>query len=85
MRSARAAGIAAGALALMTLVVGGGNLRVLGCAAAGSCLGFRPFNYRPGRSAALFMGDSGSHLLGLVVGASALLAAGGGGGIAAEV
>ncbi|MDP9257168.1 MAG: undecaprenyl/decaprenyl-phosphate alpha-N-acetylglucosaminyl 1-phosphate transferase [Actinomycetota bacterium] len=83
--SAGTAGIAAAALALMTVVVGGDTLLVLGCAMAGSCLGFLPLNYRPGRSAALFMGDSGSHLLGLVVGASALLATGGAGGIAAEV
>jgi UDP-GlcNAc:undecaprenyl-phosphate GlcNAc-1-phosphate transferase len=83
--SAGTAGIAAGALALMTLVVGGDTLRVLGCAAAGACVGFLPLNYRPGHSAALFMGDSGSHLLGLVVGAGALLAAGGAGGNAADV
>lgn len=83
--SAGTAGLAGGTLALMALVVGGDTLVVLGCAVAGSCLGFLPLNYRPGRSAALFMGDSGSHLLGLVVGACALLAAGGAGGIEAEV
>lgn len=82
--SAGTAGIAAGALALMTLFVGGLALRVIGSAAAGACLGFLPLNYRPRRPAALFMGDSGSHLLGLVVGACVLLATpGGAGGIAA--
>jgi UDP-GlcNAc:undecaprenyl-phosphate GlcNAc-1-phosphate transferase len=84
--SAGTAAIAAGALALMTLSTGGGTLRVLGCAVAGSCLGFLPLNYRPRRSAALFMGDGGAHLLGLAVGAGALLATpGGAGGIAIAV
>jgi UDP-GlcNAc:undecaprenyl-phosphate/decaprenyl-phosphate GlcNAc-1-phosphate transferase len=72
--SAGTAGIAGAALALMTLSTGGDTLRVLGCAVAGCCVGFLPLNYRPRRSAALFMGDSGSLLLGLVVGAGALLA-----------
>jgi UDP-GlcNAc:undecaprenyl-phosphate GlcNAc-1-phosphate transferase len=58
----------------MTLSTGGQILRVLGCAIAGSCLGFLPLNYRPRRPAALFMGDAGSHLFGLVVGAGVLLA-----------
>jgi UDP-GlcNAc:undecaprenyl-phosphate GlcNAc-1-phosphate transferase len=72
--SAGTAGIAGAALALMTLSTGGQVLRVLGCGVAGSCLGFLPLNYRPRRPAALFMGDGGSHLLGLVVGAGVLLA-----------
>lgn len=84
--SAGTAAIAAAALTLMTLSVGEEVVRVLGCAVAGACLGFLPLNYRPRRTAALFMGDSGSHLLGLAVGASALLAsAGGAGGIAVVV
>jgi UDP-GlcNAc:undecaprenyl-phosphate GlcNAc-1-phosphate transferase len=80
------AGVAAGALALTTLFAGGQAPRLLGCAAAGACLGFLPLNYRPHRPARLFMGDSGSHLLGLVVAASALVATpGGAGGVAAAV
>ena len=80
------AGVAAGALALTTLFAGGQAPRLLGCAAAGACLGFLPLNYRPHRPARLFMGDSGSHLLGLVVAASALVASpGGAGGVAAAV
>jgi UDP-N-acetylmuramyl pentapeptide phosphotransferase/UDP-N-acetylglucosamine-1-phosphate transferase len=66
--------IAAGTLAVTTLFVGGPALRMLACAGAGACLGFLPFNYRPRRPAALFMGDSGSHCLGLVIGATALIA-----------
>jgi UDP-GlcNAc:undecaprenyl-phosphate GlcNAc-1-phosphate transferase len=70
--------IAAGALALTTLVVGGSAggsaLPVLACAAAGACLGLLPLNCRLDRPAALFMGDSGALFLGLLIGASALLA-----------
>jgi UDP-GlcNAc:undecaprenyl-phosphate GlcNAc-1-phosphate transferase len=40
----------------------------LGCA----CLGFLPFNLRPGRSAAVFMGDSGSQVLGFGLASLAL-------------
>jgi UDP-GlcNAc:undecaprenyl-phosphate GlcNAc-1-phosphate transferase len=41
----------------------------VGCA----CLGFLPFNLRPGRTAAMFMGDSGSQVLGFALGSLALL------------
>ncbi|MDP9257737.1 MAG: undecaprenyl/decaprenyl-phosphate alpha-N-acetylglucosaminyl 1-phosphate transferase [Actinomycetota bacterium] len=78
--AAGTAAIAAGALAVTTLFVGGSALRVLACAVAGACLGFLPLNYRRRRSAALFMGDSGAHFLGLVIGASALLASPSGAG-----
>jgi UDP-GlcNAc:undecaprenyl-phosphate GlcNAc-1-phosphate transferase len=78
--AAGTAAIAAGTLALTTLFVGGSALRLLACALAGACLGFLPLNYRPRRPAALFMGDSGALFLGLVVGASALLATPGGAG-----
>jgi UDP-GlcNAc:undecaprenyl-phosphate GlcNAc-1-phosphate transferase len=37
---------------------------VLALAIAAACCGFLPFNLRPGRSAAVFMGDSGSQMLG---------------------
>ncbi len=84
--AAGTAGIAAAALALTTLFSGGLAPRLLGCAAAGACLGFLPLNYRPHRPARLFMGDSGSHLLGLVVAASALVATpAGAGGVAAAI
>jgi len=84
--AAGTAGIAAGALALTTLFAGGSPLRLLGCAGAGLCIGFLPFNYRVRRPAALFMGDAGSHLLGLVVGSAALMARPGeAGGVAVAV
>jgi UDP-GlcNAc:undecaprenyl-phosphate GlcNAc-1-phosphate transferase len=56
------------------------------CALAGAALGFLPLNYRPRRPAALFMGDSGAHFLGITVGASALLAGpAGAGGVSATI
>ena len=72
--AAGTAGIAAAALAATTAFVGAPAVQVLACAVAGACLGFLPLNYRRKRPAAVFMGDSGSHFLGLAVGASALLA-----------
>jgi UDP-GlcNAc:undecaprenyl-phosphate/decaprenyl-phosphate GlcNAc-1-phosphate transferase len=84
--AAGTAAIAAGSLAATTLLVGGWPLRLMACALAGACLGFLPFNYRPHRPAALFMGDSGALFLGLVVGATALLATpGGAGGVSVAV
>jgi UDP-GlcNAc:undecaprenyl-phosphate GlcNAc-1-phosphate transferase len=37
-----------------------------------ACLGFLPFNFRPGRPALVFMGDSGSQVLGFTLGALGL-------------
>jgi UDP-GlcNAc:undecaprenyl-phosphate GlcNAc-1-phosphate transferase len=68
--AAAAAGVvAAGAIAFDTAPLAA-------CALLGACIGFLPFNYRPGRGALLFMGDSGSHLLGFGLGASVLAFAG---------
>ncbi len=44
----------------------------LSLALVGACAGFIPFNLRPRRPAAIFMGDSGSQLLGFVLAALAL-------------
>jgi UDP-GlcNAc:undecaprenyl-phosphate/decaprenyl-phosphate GlcNAc-1-phosphate transferase len=46
---------------------------VLSLAMAFACLAFLPFNIRPGRAAAVFMGDSGSQVLGFALGSLALL------------
>lgn len=46
---------------------------LLAAALAGSCLGFLPFNFQPAK---LFMGDSGSMLIGLMLAASTTSAAG---------
>jgi UDP-GlcNAc:undecaprenyl-phosphate/decaprenyl-phosphate GlcNAc-1-phosphate transferase len=40
---------------------------VLALSLAFACVGFLPFNLRPGRSAATFMGDSGSQMLGFLL------------------
>jgi UDP-GlcNAc:undecaprenyl-phosphate GlcNAc-1-phosphate transferase len=47
-------------------------LLVLSLALALSCVGFLPFNFRPGKPAAVFMGDSGSQVLGFALGALGL-------------
>jgi UDP-GlcNAc:undecaprenyl-phosphate GlcNAc-1-phosphate transferase len=84
--AAGTAAIAALGLALVGGLVPGSGSAVVSAALAGACLGFLPFNYRPHRPAALFMGDSGSHMLGFTLGGLALLASpGGAGGAAAAV
>jgi UDP-GlcNAc:undecaprenyl-phosphate GlcNAc-1-phosphate transferase len=67
---------AAGVIAAGSIVTGHAPLAAI--ALCGACAGFLPFNYRPGRKALLFMGDSGSHLLGFALGGSLLLVAGAG-------
>jgi UDP-GlcNAc:undecaprenyl-phosphate/decaprenyl-phosphate GlcNAc-1-phosphate transferase len=84
--AAGTAAIGALGLALVAGLVPGSGSSVVAAALAGACLGFLPFNYRPRRPAALFMGDSGSHMLGFTLGGLALLASpGGAGGAAAAV
>ena len=45
---------------------------VVALALGGACVGFLPFNLRPGRSATVFMGDSGSQVLGFGLASLAL-------------
>ena len=45
---------------------------VLALALLGACLGFLPFNIWPGRSASVFMGDSGSQVLGFALASAGL-------------
>ena len=45
---------------------------VVALALGGACLGFLPFNLRPGRERAVFMGDSGSQVLGFGLASLAL-------------
>ena len=47
---------------------------VLAAAGAAACAGFLPFNVRRGKPAAVFMGDSGSQVLGYLLATVALLA-----------
>jgi UDP-GlcNAc:undecaprenyl-phosphate GlcNAc-1-phosphate transferase len=50
------------------------TILVLAAAGAAACAGFLPFNIRRGKPAAVFMGDSGSQVLGYVLASVALLA-----------
>ncbi len=70
--------IAASCLALIAGGVGGFGSSVVPAAIAGACAGYLPLNFRPRRSALIFMGDSGSHVLGFGLGGVALLSNGGG-------
>ena len=84
--AAGTAAVAALGLALVGGLVERAGSPVVAAALAGACLGFLPFNYRPRRPAALFMGDSGSQLLGFTLGGLALLTSpGGAGGVAAAI
>ncbi len=42
-------------------------------AIAGACLGFLPYNFRPGGRASIFLGDAGSNFLGFMLASLALL------------
>ncbi len=73
-------GLAAGLAALIALFMGlvafETNQPAIGWASAaigGSCLGFLPFNFRPGRHATIFLGDGGSNFLGFMLASVALL------------
>jgi UDP-GlcNAc:undecaprenyl-phosphate GlcNAc-1-phosphate transferase len=73
-----AATLAGIALAYLALDAGtvhpNSTILVLAAAAAAACAGFLPFNVRRGKPAAIFMGDSGSMLLGYMLATVALLA-----------
>lgn len=84
--AAGTAAVAALGLAVVAGLVEHAGSSVVAAALAGACLGFLPFNYRLRKPAALFMGDSGSHLLGFTLGSLALLTSpGGAGGVAAAI
>jgi UDP-GlcNAc:undecaprenyl-phosphate GlcNAc-1-phosphate transferase len=72
-----AATLAAVAAGLFAIDAVGGHpstpVLVVALSIACACLGFLPFNLRPGRGAAAFMGDSGSQVLGFALGSLALL------------
>ena len=84
--AAGTAAVAALGLALVAGLAEHAGSSVVAAALAGACLGFLPFNYRPRRRALLFMGDSGSQMLGFTLGGLALLTSpGGAGGVAAAI
>jgi UDP-GlcNAc:undecaprenyl-phosphate GlcNAc-1-phosphate transferase len=73
--AATLAGIAALFFAIDALTVHPNDaVLALSLAIVGACAGFLPFNLRPKRSAAVFMGDSGSQVLGFALAALGLTA-----------
>ena len=73
--AATLAAIAAGFFAIDAFFKHGNvNVLALSVALVMACVGFLPFNLRPGRRAAVYMGDSGSQVLGFALGALALSA-----------
>jgi UDP-GlcNAc:undecaprenyl-phosphate/decaprenyl-phosphate GlcNAc-1-phosphate transferase len=73
--AATLAGIAAVFFAIDALTVHSNDaVLALALSLALACAGFLPFNLRPGRSAAVFMGDSGSQVLGFALAALGLTA-----------
>ena len=73
--AASLAAIAASFFAIDALTVHTNDaVLALSLAIAGACVGFLPFNLRPKRSAVVFMGDSGSQVLGFALAALGLTA-----------
>ena len=71
--AASLAAVSCAVFALAALAQDAGELAlVVSLALGGACLGFLPFNLRPGRSATVFMGDSGSQVLGFGLASLAL-------------
>jgi UDP-GlcNAc:undecaprenyl-phosphate/decaprenyl-phosphate GlcNAc-1-phosphate transferase len=48
-------------------------LMYLSAALAGACLGFLPYNFRPGRGALIFLGDGGSSFIGFTLAGLAVM------------
>ncbi|MBI4594057.1 MAG: undecaprenyl/decaprenyl-phosphate alpha-N-acetylglucosaminyl 1-phosphate transferase [Candidatus Rokubacteria bacterium] len=48
-------------------------LMFLSAALVGACLGFLPYNFRPGRSARIFLGDSGASFIGFTLAGLAVM------------
>jgi UDP-GlcNAc:undecaprenyl-phosphate GlcNAc-1-phosphate transferase len=73
--AATLAAIALGYVAIDAATVhGNSTILVLAAAGAAACAGFLPFNVRRGKPAAVFMGDSGSMVLGYLLATVTLLA-----------
>ena len=49
---------------VVALMVAEGNVAIILAALTGACIGFLPYNFNPAK---LFMGDTGSQLLGYVL------------------
>ena len=68
--AAGVAAIGAGSMLLVAAAVSETEIAVLLAALAGGCLGFLPYNRSPAR---IFMGDTGSQLLGFLLGEASML------------
>jgi UDP-GlcNAc:undecaprenyl-phosphate GlcNAc-1-phosphate transferase len=78
--------IAAAGLAIIEVVRPGGESPAIAAALCGAALGYLPWNYRLRRPAIVFMGDSGSHLLGFALAGLSLTASPrGAGGVSVAV
>lgn len=65
--------IAAGVLGALALRTDAPDLAWGAAALLGGCVGFLPFNFRPGRRALVFLGDSGSTFLGFTLAGLAIV------------
>lgn len=65
--------VSAGLFAASSVLQDSVAIAALAAVIAYACLGFLPFNLRRGRAASIFMGDSGSQLLGFMLASIALL------------
>ena len=71
--AASLAAVSCAVFAVDAVARGSGELGlVVALALGGACVGFLPFNLRPGRQAVVFMGDSGSQVIGLGLASLAL-------------
>ena len=73
-------GLAAGTSVVIAVLMGAVAFETLQpaigwatAAIAGACLGFLPYNFRPGGRATIFLGDAGSNFLGFMLASLALL------------
>jgi UDP-GlcNAc:undecaprenyl-phosphate GlcNAc-1-phosphate transferase len=58
---------------IIAIITKQGYMMLLSIAVAGSCIGFFIFNYRRGKPALIFLGDSGSTFLGFLLASLAIL------------
>ncbi|HXU91567.1 MAG TPA: MraY family glycosyltransferase [Methylomirabilota bacterium] len=58
---------------LAALQTGQRYLMFLAAPLAGACLGFLPYNFRPGRSATIFLGDAGASFIGFTLAGLAVM------------
>ncbi len=65
--------IAALFMGLVAIQTGQRYMMFLAMSLMGGCIGFLPFNFRPGRPAAIFLGDAGSTFIGFTLASLAVM------------